>query len=216
MPPKPSYRRNRNYSTHFNWTYDLKHNVCQCCLTAKEDPRIGYMKRLKEKWDEFHPEYSFLTDKNLRDQASRIEKKRMLWTLNIYMFDNSQVNEQTDCRNNCSEITNSLNCGSHEESQPTLEPLTITQQECFQTMKPLFERNYETINRQSINERTFTTEIMKHPSDDVLRVIDQLVKQKLSQIENPNYLDIDVLLYTAAVTTKEYLNDLNKKYTENP
>ena len=129
---------------------------------------------------------------------------------------NSQVNEQSDCRNNCSETANSLNCGSHEESQPTLEPLTITQQECFQTMKPLFERNYETINRQSINERTFTTEIMKHPSDDVLRVIDQLVKQKLSQIENPNYLDIDVLLYTAAVTTKEYLNDLNKKYTENP
>ena len=57
---------------------------------------------------------------------------------------------------------------------------------------------------------------MKHPSDDVLKVIDQLVKQKLSQIQNPNYLDIDVLLYTAAVTTKEYLNDLNKKYTENP
>ena len=45
------------------------------------------MKRLKEKWGEIHPEYSFLTDKNLRDQASRIEKKRMLWTLNIYMFD---------------------------------------------------------------------------------------------------------------------------------
>ena len=51
---------------------------------------------------------------------------------------NSQVNEQTDCRNNCSETANSLNCGSHEQSQPTLEPLTITQQEYFQTMKPLY------------------------------------------------------------------------------
>ena len=45
-------------------------------------------------------------------------------------------------------------------------------------------------------------------------MIDRLAKQKLSQIENPNYLDINVLLYTAAVTTKEYLNDLSKKYTE--
>ena len=81
-------------------------------------------------------------------------------------------------------------------------------------MKPLFERNYETINRQSINERTFSTKIIKHPSDDVLKVIDRLAKRKLSQIENPNYLDINVLLYTAAVTTKEYLNDLSKKYTE--
>ena len=55
---------------------------------------------------------------------------------------------------------------------------------------------------------------MKHPSDDVLKVIDQLAKRKLSQIENPNYLYINVLLYTAAVTTKEYLNDLKENCTE--
>ena len=98
--------------------------------------------------------------------------------------------------------------------KPTLKPLTITQQDCFQTIKPLFERNYETINRQSINERTFTAKIIKHPSDDVLKVIDRLAKRKLSQIENPNYLDVNVLLYTAAVTAKEYLNDLSKKSAE--
>ena len=45
-------------------------------------------------------------------------------------------------------------------------------------------------------------------------MIDRLEKQKLSQIENVNYLDINVLLYTAAVTTKEYPNDLSKKYTK--
>ena len=50
---------------------------------------------------------------------------------------------------------------------------------------------------------------MKHPSDDVLKVIEQLAKRKLSQIENPNYLDKNILLYTAAVTMKEYLNDLS-------
>ena len=75
-----------------------------------------------------------------------------------------------------------------KKSQPTFEPLTIIQQECFQSIKPLFERNYETINRQPINERTFCTKIMKHPSDDVLKVIDQLAKRKLSQIEKPELL----------------------------
>ena len=126
----------------------------------------------------------------------------------------SQVNEPTDYRNKCFETANNSNNVSYEESQPHLEPLTITQQECFQTMKPLFEPNYETINRQSITERTFSTKIIKHPSDDVLKVIDRLAKRKLSQIENPNYLDINVLLYTAAVTTKKYLNDVSKRYTE--
>ena len=81
-------------------------------------------------------------------------------------------------------------------------------------MKQLFERNYETIKRQSLNETTFTTKNIKHPSDDVLKVIHQLAKRKLSQVENLNYLDINVLLYNAAVTRKEYLNDLIKKYAE--
>ena len=87
MPPKPSYRRNRDYSTHFNWTYDLKRDVYRCYLMAKEDPRIGYMKRLKEKRDEIHPEYSFLSDKNLRDQASRIEKNKDVMDTDMYILD---------------------------------------------------------------------------------------------------------------------------------
>ena len=44
--------------------------------------------------------------------------------------------------------------------------------------------------------------------------MNRLAKQKLSKIENTNYLDINVLLYTAAVTTKEYLNDVSNRYTE--
>ena len=129
MPPRPSYRRNCDYSTHFIRTHDLKRNVYQCYLTAKEDSRRGYLKRLKEKWNEIHPEYSFLTDKNLRDQASRIEKnKDIMDTEYVHVRSNnsSQVNEPTDYRNNCFENANNSNSGSYEESQPILQPLTIT------------------------------------------------------------------------------------------
>ena len=92
--------------------------------------------------------------------------------VHIRSSNSSQVNEPADYRNNCFENANNSNNGSYEESQANLEPVTITQQECFQTIKPLFERNYEAINRQSINERTFSTKIIKHPSNDVLKVID--------------------------------------------
>ena len=172
--------------------------------------------KLKEKWDEIHPEYSFLTDKNLRDQASPIEKNKDVMDTEYVHFrsnNNAQFDEQTYYSNNCSETVNNSNCGSYEESQPTLEPLIIMQQKHIQSIEPLFESNYVNIDRKFINERTFT-KIMKHPSDDVLKVIDQLAKRKLSQIENPHYLDINVLLYTPAVTTKEYLSDSNEKYTE--
>ena len=99
MPPKPSYRQNRDYLTDFNWMCDLKCDVYQCYLTAKEDPRIGCIKRLKEKWDEFHLEYSFLTDRNLRDQASRIEKNKDVMDTEYVHVSSSislQVNEPTD------------------------------------------------------------------------------------------------------------------------
>ena len=64
------------------------------------------MKRPKEKWDEIHPEYSFRSDKNLRDQASRIEKNKDVMDTEYVNFrsnNNSEVDEQTDYSNNCSE-----------------------------------------------------------------------------------------------------------------
>ena len=36
------------------------------------------MKRLKTLWDKMHPEYNFLSDENLRDQASRIHKNNVV------------------------------------------------------------------------------------------------------------------------------------------
>ena len=44
---KTSYRQNRDYSKQLDWTYDLKKDVYNCYLKAKEDPKIRYMKILK-------------------------------------------------------------------------------------------------------------------------------------------------------------------------
>ena len=63
------------------------------------------MKKLNKKWDEVHPEYSFLTNENLRDQALRIERnKDAMITEYVHVRSNnsSQVDEQTDSINSCS------------------------------------------------------------------------------------------------------------------
>ena len=44
-------------------------------------------------------------------------------------------------------------------------------------------------------------------TDDVLKISKAETFPKL--LESPNYLDTNVALYTARVTTKEYLKDLN-------
>ena len=85
---------------------------------AKEDSRIGYMKRLKEKWDEIYPEYSFPTDKNLRDETSRIEKNNDVTDIeyvHVISNNNWQVDGETDYYNNCSETVNNSYSGGYEE-----------------------------------------------------------------------------------------------------
>lgn len=48
---------------------------------------------------------------------------------------NSKVDEPTN--HNYSETGNSADCGKHEQSQSTLEPLSITEQVLFKTIKPI-------------------------------------------------------------------------------
>ena len=55
-----SYKRNRDYSRQFNWTYELKEDLYGCYKKAKEDPKLVYMKRMKEYGGEIHPELKTL------------------------------------------------------------------------------------------------------------------------------------------------------------
>ena len=52
----PSYRRNRDYANHFEWTYELNRDIYQCYLKARQIPTISYVKRMKNYWDELHPD----------------------------------------------------------------------------------------------------------------------------------------------------------------
>lgn len=51
---------------------------------------------------------------------------------------------------------------------------------------------------------------MKRPLGDVRKTTDQLTKQIITQLENLNYLIINVMLYSAAIIIKEQFKDLNK------
>ena len=76
-----SYRRNRDYSKQFNWTFELKEDLYACYKKAKEDPKLGYMKHMESYWDKMHPELVFLTNKNLWDVATRIENMHCNWNI---------------------------------------------------------------------------------------------------------------------------------------
>ena len=61
-----SLRRNRDYMSHFVWTYEFNRGVYQFYTKARENPKIGYMKRMKQYWDNVHPEFTNFNAKQLR------------------------------------------------------------------------------------------------------------------------------------------------------
>ena len=78
-----SYRRKRDYSQHFEWSYELNCDVYKCYSKARENPNIGYMKRLKEEWGKLHPELAHFTQKQLRQKATFAASKSMILEINL-------------------------------------------------------------------------------------------------------------------------------------
>ena len=83
------------------------------------------MKRLKNYRDK-HPEFNFLIDKNLRDQASRIEENKIVMetgygTITTSASENMSINEY-----NCLESTN-IESTSDSMIEPTIKPLDESQ-----------------------------------------------------------------------------------------
>ena len=47
MVSSVSYRRNRDYTKSFKWTYELEKDLHQCYIKAKSDPRTGLHESVK-------------------------------------------------------------------------------------------------------------------------------------------------------------------------
>ena len=148
-----SYHRNRDYSKQFSWTYELNENYYQCHDKANEDRKIGYMNRLKSYRDEMFPQLFYLTSKNLRDQASRIEKRKTaLTTQNIEMNAvNTAVNNEVQ---NVDEPTTNDTI----DQQQTIElPCKYTIDPIKESLATIFKRNYSNYIHKSLSDRTIDT-----------------------------------------------------------
>ena len=165
------------------------------------------MMRLKNYWDKLHPEFNFLSNKNLKDQASRIEENKIVMeteygTIITITSENMLINED-----NCLESSN-IERTSGSIIISTIMPLDESQKMLLEILRPIFERNYEIVKNQSIDQRVYPTKCNKRVTDDVIKVIDFLASNTIKEIREPSYFDINTLLYTSAVTAKEHLNDL--------
>ena len=103
-----------------------------CYLNAKENRKIGYMKRLKNYWDKLRLEFNFL--KNLRDQTSRMHKNKVVIETEYKTLQQVPA-EMSINEDNCLENKN-IESNIDFIIKPTIIPLDESQEMLLEILRP--------------------------------------------------------------------------------
>ena len=196
-----SYRKNRDYTSSFTWTYELNQDVYHCYTKAKENPAVGYTKRLKKLWDEKHPELDTFNEKQLSLQAKRYEKK-IVFDVVPEGRDQQTAQETVTSSNapaNDDEILD-VPCESDVNVDVENEVVNIDN-ELFEKMKCKFLQYFDVYKDRSLAQRNYKTQVCYQIGDDEWDAINGVISTFIN--ENPRNTDLwhlNVIQYCAIVT----------------
>ena len=90
------------------------------------------------------------------------------------------------------------------------ENLNDEQLRLVEKLKPSSNKNFEIFKLQTREQQIYTTKMNKKIPSDFLKAINTVAREHLDNIDNITFWDIDVSIYTTAVTIKQALNDLKE------
>ena len=174
---------------------------------------------MKQNWYITHPEFSHLSDKSLRDQASRIIKNKIVmetefsidsnanWNSqsdNVDISNNETVNESINLVNNTPTNINRNNVANNQAQESPGYQLLKNK------LKPIVLQTIDILHNKNIDQRTYLTRVNTKINDNLLKCVDDLNKEYLTSLDSPNYWDINVCLYSAAITCLREMNQLRE------
>ena len=151
-----SVRKNRNYADKFPWTAERNEDAYNFYLQAREDPSKGYMRRHKALWDEKYPEHSHVTKEQLLELAVFVLNK--IQTQNENRHDDvAEVSQepQADPQDTAAFTPNS------DVEPDNMETNNTDISELTERMKTTFEKHYNEVINQQLNERKYATKVNK-------------------------------------------------------
>ena len=174
---------------------------------------------MKQNWDIIHPKFSHISDKNLRDQASRIIENKIVMETEFSIDSNTNWNSQrdnVDISNNeiVNESINLVNNTPTNINRNNVENNQAQESPGYQLLKdklkPIFLQTIDILRNRNIDQRTHLTRVNTKINDTLLKCADDLSKEYLTSLDSPNYWDINVCLYSAAVTCFREMNQLRE------
>ena len=159
-----SNRRDRDYSKQFKWTYELNEDLYNCYTKARENPKKGYMKRMKVLWDDLHPELSYFNGKYLRQQSTYIIQKGYILETRTENNEETNVTAENPVGPSTAEIDNITEMiSTPSQAENVYETVrTIDNKELYDTLRRGFEANYK-VYESIETERTELTTVRRNP-----------------------------------------------------
>ena len=211
-----SNNRNRDYSKQFEWSYELNEDLWRCYNKARKDPRIGYTKCLKSYWDDIHPELSNFTSKNLRDQASRVEKRKT----DRKAAENSRMLQQYN-ENMENDTDNYVPAPQQQNEHQQASAVNHVMQELHDTdalkekLKNIFDRNYQYYIIRELKDRGIPIKANKKVELNILKNANEITSTHLQSIENISLRETNCRIYSIAISCKEIMDDITTPKQEN-
>ena len=166
------------------------------------------MGRINRYRDIKDPQLNYFIAENLRDHKDRIKQKQVVMTtegLNIVTSTNSIDGVTCEDIRTGKEIT--------PESTKTTADNEIRSQEAprkniKEQLMLLFNKNLESLKSKPLELRHNTTRINKKLDEKVISTINDICGEALQSLSNIDYWDINYIIYCAAITCKEFNNDV--------
>ena len=120
------------------------------------------------------------------------------------IHNNETVNESINLGND--KPTN-INRNDIENNQMQESPENKSLKEI---LKPIFLKTIDNFSNKNIEERIYLTRVNMRINDALLKCVNDLSKEYITSLNLPNYWDINVCLYSAAVTCLREINQLRE------
>ena len=184
------------------------------------------MKRLKKYWDEIHPEFNFFIEKQLHQQSMFVEKKKLVLQSNqdsinseqLESHDGSNVINIIDEDNHLTSVSETTNLNVNPPPLNSVRTDNDVNSELKEKLKANFLENIERFQTIPLKERPYYTKITRKPSENRIRIIDNVANEYATNLKSDkamlDYWDINVIIYTAVITLKNYLGDLKENKQE--
>ena len=218
-----SYCRNRNYSQHFEWTYELNYDVYKCYVNARNIPKIGYMKRMKEEWDSLHPELSHFNPKQLRQQATFVASEGIILDANLAnappKLPSTPSQLPSTTVNQSSNSSNTL-ISTESESHITYEKdgshfgFNIDQS-LFTGLQDKFSKFYNEHINKPLEERHYDINNLEKITQDEWQIANHIIELFISSNKiTAGLWNVNVIQYCTVLTVLDKNNSLKEDNTK--